>query len=89
MKRIVVETLHLQSEVIAVVTLGEACQLCHIEIDFVHALIEEGALDLAGGDDPVLDRGQLARLRKAVRLHKDLGVNPPGVALALELMDQL
>ncbi len=88
MKRVVVETLHLQSEVIGDVSLGEACQLCHVEIEFVHALIEEGALEPAG-DQAVLDRGQFARLRKAVRLHRDLGVNPPGIALALELMDQL
>ncbi|MCR9260652.1 MAG: chaperone modulator CbpM [Pseudomonadaceae bacterium] len=88
MKRVVVETLHLQTEVLGDVSLGEACQLCHVEIEFVHALIEEGALELADGHS-VLDRGQFARLRKAVRLHKDLGVNPPGVALALELMDQL
>ena len=88
MKRIVVETIHLHTEVIGDVSLGEACQLCHVEIEFIHALIEEGALEIAG-DDPVLDRGQFARLRKAVRLHRDLGVNPPGIALALDLMDQL
>jgi chaperone modulatory protein CbpM len=88
MKRVVVETLHLQTEVISDVSLGDACQLCHVELEFVHALIEEGALELAD-DQAVLDRSQFARLRKAVRLHRDLGVNPPGIALALELMDQL
>ena len=88
MKRIVVESIHLQTEVISDLSLGEACQLCHVEIEFVHALIEEGALEIQG-EASLLSGSQFARLRKAVRLHKDLGVNPPGIALALDLMDQL
>ena len=88
MKRIIVETILVQSEEITRVGLHEACQLCHVEIEFLYALIEEGALETVG-EEPILDRSQLARLRKAARLHHDLGVNPPGIALVLDLMDQL
>ena len=51
----------------------------------------EGIFEFSSRDSSYWTLGpeQLAMLRKAARLHRDLGVNPPGIALALELMSAL
>lgn len=87
MKRIIVETVVVQSEVIGQVSIEEACQICHIEVEFFHALVDEGVFDISG-EAPSLRDAQLARLKKASRLYNDLGVNPPGIALVLELLER-
>ena len=87
MKRIIVETLVVQSEVIGQVSIEEACRICHVEVEFFYALVDEGVFE---SNDEIINLrdAQLARLKKASRLYHDLGVNPPGIALVLELLER-
>lgn len=71
-------------------TLGDLCRSCRVEADFVVELIQEGVIDpLEPAEQRWTFSGQsLMRLRRAVNLHQDLGLNLAGVALALELLDE-
>lgn len=44
---------------------------------------------LAANSQPVVNQQALNRIQAACRIHQDLQVNLPGVALALELLDEL
>ena len=72
-------------------TLEEVCRACRAEQEQLVALVDEGVISPSGAE-PVGWRFtgvHLRRARVAVRLERDLGVNPAGAALALELMDEL
>jgi len=72
-------------------TLAEISRGCAVHAECIIELVEEGVL-VPIGRDP---RGwrftgtQLRRATVALRLQRDLGVNLAGVALALELLDEL
>jgi len=73
------------------VTIGDLCRSCTIEIETVTLLVDEGILDPVGAD---LEHWQftvtsLRRAKTAIHLQRDLGVNLAGAALALELLDQI
>lgn len=73
-------------------TLLEVSRCCAVQTDFVVALIEEGALVPLAGSAPESWRFASAQTRHitvAARLQRDLGVNPAGAALALQLLDEL
>lgn len=72
-------------------TLVELCQACCAEEDHVVAWVDEGVLE-PRGESPQNWRfsgESLRRARLALRLWRDLEVNPPGVALALDLLDEI
>lgn len=71
-------------------TLGELCRTCHVEADFVVELVQEGVIDpLEPGATRWIFAGHnLVRLRRAVNLHRDLGINLAGIALALDLLEE-
>ena len=72
-------------------TLIELCQACHAEEEHVLAWVIEGALEPIG-ESPQEWRfkgDSLRRARLAWRLSHDLDINPPGVALALDLLDEI
>lgn len=72
-------------------TLDEICRACTADAVLITALIEEGILHPAG-DAPAQWRFtglHLQQAKVAVRLQRDLGVNLPGAALALQLLDEL
>ena len=73
------------------ITVVEACRICRVEIDFVESLVLEGVFEFENPEpaDWTLDARELSQLRRAARLAADLGVNPPGIALALELLGRL
>lgn len=78
------------------ISLDELCRHCTVETEDVVTLVREGILDPA---DDALDWGRAGRwrfhissvwrVRTVVRLQRDLGVNLPGAALALELLDRI
>jgi chaperone modulatory protein CbpM len=78
------------------ITLDELCRHCTIESEQVVTLVREGILDPA---EDSLDWAHTShwrfhvssvrRVRTVVRLQRDLGVNLPGAALALELLDRI
>jgi chaperone modulatory protein CbpM len=78
------------------ISLDELCRHCTVETEDVVTLVREGILDPA---NDALDWGRagrwrfhissVRRVRTVVRLQRDLGVNLPGAALALELLDRI
>ncbi len=73
------------------VTLEQACRVCRVQEAWVIEFVGEGVADPRAATDGSwqFDDAALRRLRVAARLRRDLGVNPAGAALALELMDEL
>lgn len=71
--------------------LDELARACRVEREWVFELVAEGVITPAGDERRSWRfRGRsLARVRLARRLSRDLEVNLSGVALALELMDEI
>jgi chaperone modulatory protein CbpM len=72
-------------------TLVELCRVCKVPEDEVRRWVGEGALAPIG-DAPEEWRfagASLRRTRVATRLARDFELNPPGVALALDLLDEI
>lgn len=69
----------------------ELCEACGIEIVLVKDLVSYEIVCPMGDsqDDWVFDMHQLKRLRTAMRLQRDLELNLAGVALVLDLLDEL
>jgi len=74
-----------------VLTLRELCEACAVHAEFIIELVEEGVLDPAGMERShwCFPAFSLYRVRTAIRLQRDLGLNLAGVALALELLDEV
>ena len=74
-----------------VFTIEDLCRNCSLEITHVISLVEEGVLQVAGEDQAHwrFEPGSVRRVRTAMRLQRDLGVNLAGAALALELLDRI
>lgn len=72
-------------------SLHELCSACAVETDFVVELVNEGALEPAGIDKShwVFTGISLKRVRTARHLQRDLGLNLAGIALALDLLDEV
>jgi chaperone modulatory protein CbpM len=72
-------------------TLAELSRSCAVHAEYIIELVEEGVLAPAGREPRGwrFSGGQVRRASVALRLQRDLGVNLAGVALALELLDQL
>ncbi len=72
-------------------TLEQLCNACGVHTDWVISLVEESIIEPQGGEIQVwrFSGGSLVRVRSALRLHRDLGVNLAGIALALDLMEEL
>jgi len=78
------------------ITLDELCRNCTLESEEVVTLVREGVLDPADESLYWTHSGHwrfhissVRRVRTVVRLQRDLGVNLPGAALALELLDRI
>ncbi|MFO8015456.1 MAG: chaperone modulator CbpM [Phycisphaerae bacterium] len=71
-------------------TLEEAADSLDVSADDVRAYIEEGlvAAETGAAEGPVLSRASMRRLWSVVTLHRDLGINLPGVSAVLRLREQ-
>ena len=72
-------------------SLGELCRICGVTAENVIEMVAEGILE-PSGDDPAQWRfcgPSVVRIRIVLHLQRDLRVNLPGAALALDLMDEL
>lgn len=69
----------------------EVCQKYAIPEELLIEMIEEGLFPDHPADPKkiTLNQKALQRIESAFRLHRDLGINLPGVALALELVDEM
>jgi chaperone modulatory protein CbpM len=72
-------------------TLLELCRACDVSSQAVSELVSQGVLEPAGRDPQnwVFAGDSLSRARLALRLIRELGVNPAGAAVALELIGQI
>jgi chaperone modulatory protein CbpM len=72
-------------------TLSEACQLCNVKDHIVKEMIQEGLLTPVGSSAQEWRFGaqELKRIQITIRLQRDLRVNLPGAALALDLLEEL
>lgn len=74
-------------------TLGvhEICTLCRVGVELVNEMVNEGVL-VPEGTSPETWRFSAMAIRRiqiTLRLQRDLRVNLPGAALALDLLDEL
>ena len=74
-----------------VLSLGELCRASRLSAERVIEFAEEGVVEPIGGSpESWRVRGvNLRRIRCAQRLEEDLGVNTAGVALILDLLDEV
>jgi len=73
------------------ISLSELCLTCCVHADRIVELVEEGILEPIGKEVPQwrFSSVSILRVRTVHRLQEDLGVNLAGVALVLDLMDEL
>jgi chaperone modulatory protein CbpM len=72
-------------------TLDELCRACNVEAGWIAELVEHGIIEPAGGAQAEWRFAMLSvvRVAKAKRLERDLALNLPGLALALDLLDEI
>lgn len=72
-------------------SLNELCQACSASTRLIIELVEEGALEISGTQQTQwqFSGTSLLKAQTAMRLHRDLGINSSGIALALELLDKI
>jgi chaperone modulatory protein CbpM len=75
----------------AMYTLDELCQSCNVEVDWVVQLVEQGVIEPVGQarSDWQFASISIVRVAKARRLGRDLDLSPSGLALVLDLLDEL
>ncbi|MDD5580147.1 MAG: chaperone modulator CbpM [Methylobacter sp.] len=72
-------------------TLGQLCRACDASADLIISLVEESIVEPQGEDIQLwrFSGTSLRRARFALRLQRDLGVNLAGIAVALDLMEEI
>ena len=76
-------------------SLDELCRACGADGELVMQLLEHGVLEVRDAPQHTSPQGRvfvgasLRRTRVALRLIRDLEVNAPGAALAVELLDEI
>ncbi len=94
MKKIILNGILLDEE--TELSLNELCSACSSSADLIIELVEEGVLEPVEAKMYRLQQTQwrfsvnnLQRARTAISLQRDLGVNIAGVALALDLLEEV
>ncbi len=74
-----------------VLTLRDLCNACGVHAELVIEMVEEGVLQPRGRapTEWQFTGTAVTRAQKALRLARDLRVNWPGAALALDLLDEI
>jgi chaperone modulatory protein CbpM len=75
----------------ASITYVEICHKYNISEDLLNDMVEHGLLPAQTNQNhqASLDQSALRRMETAFRLHRDLDINLPGVALALDLLEEM
>ncbi|MFK5915152.1 MAG: chaperone modulator CbpM [Woeseiaceae bacterium] len=94
MKEIILNGILLDEE--TELSLNDICNACSSPAEWIIELVEEGALELLEFKMHRYQQTQwrfsvnsLHRARTAIRLQRDLGINIAGIALALDLLDEI
>jgi chaperone modulatory protein CbpM len=72
-------------------SLHEICERCGVSAALLRDLVDLGVVDQQQGraEQWQFTVTQYLRIRRAVTLHRDLGINESGIALAMELLDEI
>lgn len=72
-------------------SVSEICTYCDISKELLVQMMEHGVFNFSHElpEDFQIDLKTVKRIESAYRLHRDLEINIPGVALILELQDEL
>ncbi|KTC88599.1 chaperone modulator CbpM [Fluoribacter dumoffii] len=73
------------------ISFKEVCQKYHIPKELLIEMVEYGLFSTSTTKTEQLKLTQkdLRKIESAFRLHRDLGINLPGVALALDLLEKI
>ncbi|MCX7088570.1 MAG: MerR family transcriptional regulator [Methylococcales bacterium] len=72
-------------------TLGQLCRACGAHAEWIICLVEESIIEPQGDEIRSwrFSGASLVRARSALRLQRDLGINLAGIALVLDLLEEL
>jgi chaperone modulatory protein CbpM len=72
-------------------TLAQLCRACDVDADWIISIVEESIIEPQGTNSRLwrFSGASMIRARSALRLQRDLGINLAGIALALDLMEEL
>ncbi len=72
-------------------SLTEFCQVCSSKTEWVIELVDEGILEPSGGESSrwSFPGNSVTKAQRARRLQHDLEINLAGVALVLDLLDEI
>lgn len=72
-------------------SLLEICSICTIPVETVQDMITEGLINPKGSGPRHwrFTTLEIRRIKRTLRLQRDLGINLPGCALVLDLLDEL
>ena len=74
-----------------IMKIDELCRVAELPEHFVLEIVEQGIVE-PDGDSPdqwVFTTHMVSITKKAVRLHRDLDIDWPGIALAISLLEDL
>lgn len=74
------------------VSFGQLCRSCGVDAEWVVSLVQYGVIEPETGsraESWQFRTNYLRRVQAALRLQRDLDLNVSGVALALDLMDEV
>ena len=73
------------------ITLRQLCDSCEVHPEYIIELVAEGFIEPVGQEKPhwCFTGIAIKRVKTAKRLQRDLGVNPAGVALAIDLIEEI
>lgn len=72
-------------------TLSDLCDACNLHADWVLDLVSYGVIEPLNKNEMHwrFSGVSLIRVKKAQRLERDLGINISGIALAIDLIDEV
>ena len=72
-------------------TLRQLCDACAVRAEYIIELVDEGFIEPSGMERShwCFSGVAIRRVQKAKRLQHDLGINLAGVALAMELIEEI
>lgn len=86
---VIIRTRH-ELESLPGISLSELSRLCECQVQVVRRLVDTGLLEpVYEGTVPVFGTASVIRVRKALRLKRDLNLNFDAVALVMELLDRI
>jgi chaperone modulatory protein CbpM len=72
-------------------SLLQVCTICGVQTERVVELVSFGIIEPDGAQPDIwkFSESAVQRAKKALRLHRDLGLDYQGLALTLELLDEI